>query len=155
MADQSANPFIGLDKALLRSTKTTTGAPSQQPGASAKPTQPTVPAPDATITRDARVHARTRVHAPTRMRAEPQDAGTQTLVEVLYRVLQNKQHLATSTFRFRPQELDELDLVFAAVAKASGRKVSKNDLVRLGLVWLLEEYKRGGSSVLARVLRRL
>src|SRR5215212_8285882 len=61
---------------------------------------------------DERVQART--HAPKRSRTDAPSTNTNSRgakvnVDALYRQLQAKQHLASSTFRFRPEELDELD----------------------------------------------
>jgi hypothetical protein len=103
----------------------------------------------------ARTRARTRVTTHAAAPDTPVDTNT-PLIEMLYQNLQEKQHLASSTFRFRPEELRDLDAVFEQVKRQHGRKVSKNDLPRLALIWLLEDYERNkDSSVLVQVLTRL
>ena len=101
------------------------------------------------------VRARTRASVHTADPAAPADTIA-PLIETLHQNLQEKQHLASSTFRFRPEELKDLDAVFDQVKQQHGRKVSKNDLPRLALNWLLEDYQRNKEgSVLAQVLARL
>lgn len=99
------------------------------------------------------VHTDARTH--TRTDAQ-HHAGTQTsLAEDLYRRLQTRQRLASSTFRFRPEELEELDKVCTQIKETNTGRMSKNDLVRLGLNWLLEDYRnKGDKSLLAQVLAR-
>lgn len=96
---------------------------------------------------DANVHARMY----TRLDAPPQE-----LVETLYRNLEKKQHLSSYTFRFRFEELDVLRKLDEKLSKSHPRKMSKNDLVRLGVNWLLEDYERNGEkSVLTCILARM
>jgi len=96
---------------------------------------------------DARVHARTEALMHAEMLASQ--------VGALRRRLQAKQRLASQTFRFQTEELEELDRIFEQVKQTTSATISKNDLVRLGLNWLLAEYQeRGEESLLASVLRR-
>jgi hypothetical protein len=105
----------------------------------------TAEAPNASMR--ARTRARSSSRAPSR--------GDAALADDLARTLQQKQRLASSTFRFQPQELEELDEVTAQIARATGAKLSKNDVVRLALNWLLADYKENGErSMLGRVLQR-
>ena len=77
------------------------------------------------------------------------------LIDELYRSLQQKQRLASSTFRFQPDELAELDTVAAEVSQAAPGKISKNDVVRLALNWLLSDYRQNGDkSTLRKVVKR-
>jgi hypothetical protein len=96
---------------------------------------------------------RARTHARTSRGAAKTDGP---VVDELYRVLQQKQRLASSTFRFQPQELETLDTVTSELAGSAGAKVSKNDVVRLALNWLLIDYREHGEqSMLGRVLQRV
>ena len=93
--------------------------------------------------RGARVHART-------------GAGAVSSDEQLFRGLSDKQRLASSTFRFQPEELERLDLVCDELNRLKPKRVSKNDVVRLGLRWLLADYEASrGDSVLSRLLARV
>ncbi len=99
---------------------------------------------------EARVHARTQARA-ARSTNRSDEAG----VKELYRLLQQKQRLASSTFRFQPQELETLDEVATELSRSSNAKLSKNDIVRLALNWLLIDYREHGEqSMLGRVLQR-
>jgi len=111
--------------------------------------------------RKARSDTGTPTHAPIRARtrasvhARTYASTGSDLVTDLYQHLQRKQRLASSTYRFRPEELAELDNVYAQLVAAYPGKVSKNDLVRLGVHWLLADYEdHGDESVLALVLAR-
>jgi hypothetical protein len=88
--------------------------------------------------------------ANTRTRARTPD------VDQLFRGLDDKQRLASSTFRFQPEELEQLDELFEEANRARPRKVSKNDLVRLGLRWLLSDYEANPTgSLVGQLLRRV
>src|SRR4051812_44648077 len=97
MADKPASPYVGLEKALLRDTQVRT-APPPPAEPEAKPKQEP---------RGARTHARTQTPSNART-----DAG---LVAKIHRLVDEKQHLASYTFRFRSEELAELERVFAVL----------------------------------------
>jgi hypothetical protein len=97
---------------------------------------------------DAHVHART--HARLDARSE------RDLAKSLHRKLQQKHHLASYTFRFRSEELEDLTKLDTKLEKSHPDKLSKNDLVRLGVNWLLEDYEQhGDTSMLARILAHM
>ena len=76
--------------------------------------------------------------------------------ESLYRKLQQKHHLSSYTFRYRLEELEALKKLDEKLEKSHPNKLSKNDLVRVGVNWLLEDYEQNGeSSMLARILARM
>ena len=106
------------------------------------------PEPKGRASTRARVHARTQADIGARVRTAMRDE--------LHKKLQLKQRLTSSTFRFRPEELDRLDRIVGELEQGNGQRPSKNDLVRLGLLWLLADYEehRDG-SVLAQVLTRM
>src|SRR5205814_1813206 len=93
---------------------------------------PEAPQPRRITSTRARTHARTDADVSARVRL--------AMREDLHRKLQAKQRLTSYTFRFRPEELDHLDRVVAQLEQGNGQKPSKNDLVRLALMWLLEDY---------------
>jgi len=105
---------------------------------------------------DRSVNARTdaNVHARTQARI---DASIQNgLAESLYRKLQLKHHLSSYTFRYRLEELEALRKLDEKFEKTHPNKMSKNDLVRIGVNWLLEDYEQNGeTSMLARILARI
>lgn len=153
-SDKSASPFanLGLDKALLRST--------QAPASRTEATPSREEAVASTESRSAEKRARMRARAGARNDADvdaPAQAATDAAtIEVLYRQLQAKQRLASQTFRFQPDELAALERVAATVKGDAARSLSKNDLVRLGLNWLIADYdQHGQDSVLAKVCARL
>ena len=74
-------------------------------------------------------------------------------IDELRRRVSAKRHLSSFTFRFRANELEELDLVVDELNQDDDLRVSKNDAVRTALNWLLADYKlHKDDSVLARVL---
>src|SRR5947209_28497 len=98
---------------------------SQPPPAQAEPEAPPKAAPRRSTSQPKQARTDARVHARTQERVRPVNE------ESLYRKLQEKQRLASSTFRFRPEELEDLDRVFAELHQVRPGRVSKNDLVRL------------------------
>lgn len=72
--------------------------------------------------------------------------------ERLIASLQNPD-LKANTFRYTQEELDFIrDIVYEAETK-HGVKLDKNDIARLGLDWLMEDWKeRKQDSLLARIL---
>ena len=109
---------------------------------------------------NAQVDART--HAPTQSESGPNK--TQEVrqaikeeenvdIDELRRRVSAKRHLSSFTFRFRANELEELDLVVDELNQDDEHRVSKNDAVRTALNWLLADYKlHKDDSVVARVL---
>jgi hypothetical protein len=92
-------------------------------------------------------------HRSTRART---DGSSQELVEHLRKKLRAKQRLASSTFRFQAEDLEELNRVFDRLQGDYQGQLSKNDLVRLGVGWLLSDFDQNGDeSMLAQVLARL
>lgn len=97
---------------------------------------------------DATTHARTHASIDASLEDD--------LAESLYRKLQQKHHLSSYTFRFRLEELEDLTKLDTKLEKSHPNKLSKNDLVRLGVNWLLEDYEQhGDTSMLARILARI
>jgi hypothetical protein len=114
-----------------RAAAAESGLHADPPGASRQPAAPT----------------RARTHAPIQTSPDSEDA--------IFRALAEKQRLASSTFRFQPEELEQLDEVFDELNRARPRRVSKNDIVRLGLLWVLRDYEaNGGNSLVGRLLQR-
>ncbi len=99
-------------------------------------------------------HART--HARKQVDTQAQQEKRRNQIETLYRQLQSKKHLSSYTFRYRPEELDELESVFTQIERDNPGKVSRNDIARLALNALLEDYRANGdTSTLAQVLTRM
>jgi hypothetical protein len=126
------------------------------------PDSPPAPAPADTTTPIAGDGQKTEqpvVHE----RAQPRKkAATQaqqkrsTVIETLYRQLQSKKHLSSYTFRYRPEELDELERIFTQIDTEMPGKLSRNDIARLALSALFEDYHTNGeASTLALVLKRM
>jgi hypothetical protein len=96
---------------------------------------------------DVNVHARTH----TRI-----DALPQAIIASLHHKLKSRHHLSSYTFRFRFEELEALAKLDTKIEKSHPQKMSKNDLVRLGVNWLLEDYEQNGEqSMLACILARM
>ncbi len=96
---------------------------------------------------DARASVRARTRAA-------RSAPSGQVVERLRQKLQAKQHLSSYTFRFRAEELEQLDNLVAELNLTRSAKLSKNDLVRLALGWLLTDYEAyGPESLVVEVTR--
>lgn len=103
---------------------------------------------DRTPSRDARPTVRARTRAPKALVTVP-------MVDRLRQKLRSKQHLSSYTFRFRPEELEQLDQLVAELNRTRATKLSKNDLARLAVSWLLADYEeRGQESLIAEVVSR-
>ena len=90
-------------------------------------------------------------HSPDR--ARKQTSTHAHVAQELRKGFLNRHHLSSCTFRFKARELDELDRATAKVNQTASQKVSKNDLVRLALNWLLQDYQTNHDrSMLAGVL---
>src|SRR5579884_870316 len=77
-------------------------------------------------------------------------------IDALYRKLQWRKHLSSYTFRYRVEELDELSEIFTELDERDPGKISRNDIARLSLLWLCEDYRQNGeASVLEQMLRRM
>jgi len=101
---------------------------------------------------DARAPMRARTDARTRA---SRSAPSGQVVERLRQKLQARQHLSSYTFRFRAEELEQLDGLVAELNRDRAVKLSKNDLIRVALGWLLVDYDEYGSgSLVAEVTRR-
>jgi hypothetical protein len=91
--------------------------------------------------------------APVRARTRVTKAGasggpSSVITDRLRQKLRTKQHLSSYTFRFRPEELEQLDRLVAELNLTRSTKLSKNDLVRLALGWLLTDYEEYGPASL-------
>jgi hypothetical protein len=84
-----------------------------------------------------------------------QKAGpSSVVVDRLRQKLQTKQHLSSYTFRFRAEELEQLGQLADELNHSRTSKLSKNDLVRLALGWLLTDYEEyGPESLVVEVTR--
>lgn len=89
------------------------------------------------------VRARTRA---------PKPVAPPPMVDRLRQKLRTKQHLSSYTFRFRLEELEQLDQLVAELNQSRTSKLSKNDLARLAVGWLLADYdERGAASLIVEV----
>jgi len=113
---------------------------------------------DAEVPAQMRAHTRARMAPPTdvpdgKTRDSAADEAEGDRIAAIRKMIRVKRHLSTFTFRFRANELEELDLVVDELNQDDEQKVIKNDAVRTALNWLLADYKaRKQESILARVL---
>jgi hypothetical protein len=117
-----------------------------------KPKQSSAP----TAQEEKKALERTNANVDARMHARIEASTQSDLTESLYRKLQQKHHLSSYTFRYRLEELEALRKLDEKLEKNHPNKMSKNDLVRIGVNWLLEDYEQNGdTSMLARILARM
>lgn len=77
-------------------------------------------------------------------------------METLYERLQRRKHLSSSTFRYSPEELAAMESIHKELEEQKPGRISKNDIARLGLMWLIEDYyKNEEASLLAQILARM
>ena len=135
--------------AILRSPEEVQAEQAILEQASQPTLQPAAPSdPDRTHSSDARTSVRARTRASKTALAVP-------MVDRLRQKLRSKQHLSSYTFRFRPEELEQLDQLVSELNQTRASKLSKNDLARLAVSWLLADYEeRGRESLIVEVARQ-
>jgi hypothetical protein len=128
--------------------------PASPPAPEPRPTRrpPRRATPEATSEPGQVGDARASVRARTRA---PRSASAGQVVDRLRQKLQARQHLSSYTFRFRAEELEQLDHLVAELNRDRTVKLSKNDLIRVALGWLLTDYDEYGSeSLVVEVTRQ-
>jgi len=149
MAERTTSPFAGLDKALLRPTSSRSNSsadPEPEPVAPSKPrrVRPNGARPPASKleTTNASAHASTIASYPD------------GIVETIRRIVKvaGKE---VSFVRLSPEEKGELaEIVYTY--KRQGRKTSENEINRIAVNFIVEDYKANGAqSILARVIDAL
>lgn len=147
MADNPTNPFAGLDKALLRSTKQSPPAPLQK-----SPQRPAKPQKNDTMI--------PRHHDTTVSTMQPRNQDTtvpQAHSDILDVVRKAVRQIGkeAATHRFT---LDEKSLLadIEYTYKRRSIRTSENEITRIAINYFIEDYRRHGeSSLLAKVLQRL
>jgi hypothetical protein len=113
------------------------------------PTSPEEPGQDE---RNENIQTRTRA----RTHAREQASKHPSIEQALRKRISMKKHLSSFTFRFQAGELEALDRVTEEINRNRGQKTSKNDVIRLALIWLLQDHEENkDDSMLARVLASL
>ncbi len=165
MADKPASPFAGLgvDKALLRATRTQTEAP---------PLTPTVEMPPALVEQPAHAHEElAEIPSPRdtpKARQQPRRKEATTAsnrdttvsrhhgetVEIIRRAVRVVGKEA-ATYRFSPEEKARMsELIYTY--KRHGIRTSENEVSRIALNFIFQDYEENGeASVLAKVLEAL
>jgi len=142
------SPFARLDTGLLRSTR------PKPPAETATPPEEQTPAaqPTKRSSRQSRPRPQTapRTVASTRGAVEAQDDVVQRIRKIV-----KTQGREVSFIRLTAEEKGQLaDVVYTY--KRQGRKTTENEVSRIAVNYLLEDYKaNGNTSVLARVLEAL
>jgi hypothetical protein len=96
-----------------------------------------------------------KAEATVRARTRAVKSAALSMAERLRQKLRTKQHLSSYTFRFRPEELQQLDELVTELNHSRTVKLSNNDLARLAVSWLLADYAdRGPASLIVEVTSR-
>jgi hypothetical protein len=147
MADNPTNPFAGLDKALLRSTKQSPPAPPEK-----TPQRPAKPQKNDTM--PPRYHDTTVSTMPPRNHATMVSPVDGDIFDVVRKaVKQIGKEAATDRFT-----LDEKNILadIEYTYKRQGIRTSENEITRIAINYFIEDYRKNGdSSLLANVLKRL
>lgn len=101
--------------------------------------------------RETSAPVRARTHTP---KPVTNNSARPAVIDQLRQKLRAKQHLTSYTFRFRAEELEQLDQLVAELNQTRASKLSKNDLVRLALAWLLTDHEEYGAASLVREVTR-
>lgn len=133
---------VEAEAALLQGAEGTTDVADTRPAPIPSPPKPA---------RQADAPVRARTHAPKQVTNSP---ARPAVIEQLRQKLRVKQHLTSYTFRFRAEELEQLDQLVAELNQTRTSKLSKNDLVRLALAWLLTDHEEYGAASLVREVTR-
>ena len=147
MADKTASPFAGLDKALLRSTKQSTPPPQKdEEEETAK-----APKPDTTIPR----HRDTTVSTMPPRNEDTTVAHAEDDILDVVRKAVRQIGKEPATHRFTLDEKNSLaDIEYTY--RRQGIRTSENEITRIAINYFIQEYrKHGDSSLLAKVLKRL
>ncbi len=104
-----------------------------------------------------RTHARTHEGKQARKRLpEETYIGKGMSIDMLYDQIQQRKHLSNGSFRYRADELENMDAIFRELEAQKPGRISKNDLARMALVTLCHDYQENGEeSVLAQVFKRM
>jgi hypothetical protein len=154
-ASKPASPFAGLDTSLLRSTRPASEAPA--PEASSAPTVSSDSAPR-TPQRGARRSSSRPISQSTSRdttaNATEHEVFLDDSLEFVRRAVRTLGKEA-ATYRFTQEEKRALSSIVYAY-KERGVKTSENEITRIALNYLIDEYRRNDtSSILAQVLSRL
>lgn len=163
-ASKPASPFAGLDTSLLRSTRPAPEAPVSE--VSSAPEAPTEPATPPTQRGGRRSGNRPTNPPGNRATTVSRNHGTATdttdsgtlmdddALELVRRAVRTLGKEA-ATYRFTQDEKRALSSIVYAY-KERGIKTSENEITRIALNYLIDEYRRNStSSILAQVLARL
>jgi hypothetical protein len=148
MAEKPPSPFARLDTGLLRSTR-----PQPTPATeSAAPEPPPAAQPTDRPSRQVRPRKSTVPRQPARSQAAGESGDD--IVQRIRKVVKT-QGKEVSFIRLTAQEKGQLaDIVYTY--KRQGRRTTENEVSRIAVNYLLEDYRVNGSvSMLARVLDAL
>lgn len=139
MTNSRQDPFRGLDKLLLKETKPKTGIPS----ISAKPQKERILTSKQQSLQASNVVSKEAIK---------QESAKPSLEASIKAVLQ-PQNLNPNTFRWTQDDLDNIrDIVYELETKY-GKKIDKNDVVRIALNWLVYDFKESKQqSLLVRIV---
>src|SRR5512132_934159 len=147
MVDNPTNPFAGLDKALLRSTKQSPPPPLQK-----RPQRPEKPQKNDTMI--------PRHHDTTVSTMQPRNQDTTApqadgdILDVVRKAVKQIGKEA-ATHRFT---LDEKNLLadIEYTYKRRGIRTSENEITSIAINYFIEDYRKNGeSSLLATITKRL
>lgn len=146
----TADPFAGLDKLLLKETNLP-GTPKSRPAQQPRALLPSQPSSVEESTQEPTQEPK-QESVQARKDASNEAPTQGSTLERLRAVLQAKA-LRTRTFRYTEEELNAIRDIVYELDTLHGRKVDKNDVVRIALNWLVDDFEqRKEASVLVRVL---
>jgi len=156
VADHPTSPFSGLDKALLRSTRPDTPPPPEAVRTEIPPSQSTEKSVRTKPTR----HRSDQTSKPATERTIDASelasslADNNDLIQAVRKTLKAQGKEVAFT-RITPEEKGRLaDILYTY--KRHGRKTTENEITRIAINYLLEDYMAHGDlSILASILAAL
>lgn len=77
-------------------------------------------------------------------------------IEALYDQISNRQRLTNGSFRYQSAELEKFDSIFKELEKQKPGRISKNDLARMAIIILCQDYyDNGEESIVNQVFKRM
>jgi hypothetical protein len=138
----SSNPLPALDPSLLSSSQDNTPSPT--------------PTGDrqASVQESKRARKQDGLQAATELADQPGADLSATVAQAIWQRI-NEPATITNSFRYTEEELSTLTDVLYDIGKRHGAKLSKQDVARLGLNFVLREYQdRGEASLLGQLALR-
>jgi hypothetical protein len=150
MVDKSTSPFSGLDKALLRSSQTS----SEEPELAKPEEQPQKAAPSGRAVKSTPSAASQQASYQASNIASKLSRNSDELIETIRKAVKVPGKEVLFVRLTKEEKSQFADIVYTY--KRQGKKTSENEINRIAVNFILEDYQaHGQNSILARVIDAL